>query len=140
MDKSKFKIFLLLIMAVSLLSLSVAPMALAVSGDLEDGIEDQLRPIRQVYDPQGAVSPDSLSEIIAKIIKTVLGFLGMIFLALIIYAGFRWMTAAGNDENISKAKKILSAALIGLVIILISYAITVYIFDVLFDATGIAPN
>ena len=136
----KIKKIPVLILVIIAFSLVVAPVALAFGNDLEDEIQIQLDPIRKVYDPRGAVSPDSLSEIIAKIIKTVLGFLGMIFLALIIYAGFRWMTAAGNDENISKAKKILSAALIGLVIILISYAITVYIFDVLFDATGIAPN
>ncbi|MAG44280.1 hypothetical protein CL633_00090 [bacterium] len=137
MRNIKLPIIVCLILVASLVSFSIAPTILAF-GELEQGIEDQLSPIRDVYDPQGSVSPDSLSEIIAKIIKAVLGFLGMIFLALIIYAGFRWMTAAGNEEHISKAKKILSAAFIGLVIVLISYGLTVYIFDVLFEATGIS--
>lgn len=73
-------------------------------------------------------------EIVANIIKILLGFLGTIAVVLIIYAGFLWMTAGGKPDNIKKAKDIMSAAIVGLVIILISYGITVFITNALSKA------
>ncbi len=68
-----------------------------------------------------------LIQTIGQIINFLLGFLGVIALVLILYAGFLWMTAAGNEENIAKAKKIIGAAVIGLVIILAAFAIANFI-------------
>lgn len=61
--------------------------------------------------------------IASRVINVVLGILGTIATVLIFYAGFLWMTAAGNDDDIGKAKSIMSAAVIGLVVILASYSI-----------------
>ena len=72
--------------------------------------------------------------IVASIIKVVLSFLGTIAVVLIIYAGFLWMTASGKPDNIKKAKDIMSAAVVGLVIILISYGITVFVTNALSNA------
>ena len=74
-------------------------------------------------------------RIIFNIVVIALGFLGLFFLISIIYAGFRWMTSGGNEENISKAKARLKNSIIGLVIIFISYAIVAYVADVLYKAT-----
>ncbi len=68
-----------------------------------------------------------LIETIGRIINFLLGFLGVLALILILYAGFLWMTAAGNEENVAKAKKIMGAAVIGLVIILAAFAIANFI-------------
>ena len=65
--------------------------------------------------------------LVANIIKIALEVLGTIFFVLTIYAGFLWMTAGGNEENIEKAKKVLTASVIGLVIILCAYSITYYV-------------
>ena len=65
--------------------------------------------------------------IVAKIIQIALGFLGIIAIALIIYAGFLWMTSNGNEDRIAQAKTILKNAAIGLVIILSSFAIASFI-------------
>lgn len=69
--------------------------------------------------------PEDPRVIVMRIVRVALSFLGTVFLCLIIYAGFLWMTAGGNEENIEKAKKLLSRAVIGLVIILSSYSITI---------------
>ena len=45
----------------------------------------------------------------ANIIRVALGFLGIVAVAIVLYGGFVWMTAAGNEERLSKAKKILSS-------------------------------
>lgn len=69
------------------------------------------------------------------IINWVLSVLGLISLILIIYAGFRWMAARGNEDEVTKAKDILKAAVIGLVIILGSYGLASYVFTKLASMT-----
>jgi hypothetical protein len=66
--------------------------------------------------------------ITARIIRTALGILGTIFLILVLYAGFLWMTAAGNEDSITKAKKLLYQGVVGLAIILSAYGITLLVF------------
>lgn len=73
--------------------------------------------------------------IVANIIRVVLGLLGVIFLVLVLYAGFRWMASAGNEDQIGKAKKTLAAAIIGLVIVLSAFLITAFVISQITDAT-----
>lgn len=61
------------------------------------------------------------------IIGTVLSFVGVLFLIMMIYAGIMWMTAQGNDQQVTKAKELLINSIIGLVIIFAAYAITAFI-------------
>lgn len=73
--------------------------------------------------------------VVGRIINVSLTLLGTIAVALIVYAGFLWMTAAGNDDQITKARGIIYAAVIGLVIILSAYAITNFIIGNIYKAT-----
>lgn len=73
--------------------------------------------------------------IAARIIRAALGLLGIVALALILYGGYTWMTAGGNEENIAKAKKILINATIGLIIILSAFAIVSFVINALIQAT-----
>ncbi|MFA4871485.1 MAG: hypothetical protein WC610_00260 [Patescibacteria group bacterium] len=68
-----------------------------------------------------------LKVIIARIIQIVLGFLGILTVILIMYAGFIWMTAGGDEKKIETAKKILRDAIIGLIIILAAFIIVSFI-------------
>lgn len=69
---------------------------------------------------------DDLKTKIAKIINIVLGFLGIIAVVMIVYSGFRWMMAGGNEDTVREAKGTLKNALIGLVIIFLAYGITAF--------------
>ncbi|MFA4941175.1 MAG: pilin [Patescibacteria group bacterium] len=71
----------------------------------------------------------SLGSIAAAIIEAFLGLLGIIFLVLIITAGFKWMNAAGNEEKIQEAKETIFRAIIGLIIVVSAYAITYFVFN-----------
>lgn len=73
---------------------------------------------------------------IAKIIRVVLGFLGIIALVLMLYAGFIIMTSAGDAQKVDTGKRILLNATIGLAIILASFAITQFVLNKLGEATG----
>jgi len=72
-------------------------------------------------------SETSLSQTVGQVIKTVLGFVGVVFLALTVYAGFLWMTASGNEEMVTKATGIIKMATIGLIIVVSSYTITFFV-------------
>lgn len=74
--------------------------------------------------------------IIAKIINVAMLFLGIIAVIIILGGGFKWMTAAGNDEKVSEAKKLMSAGIIGLVIVLASWGIASFILEQLVTATA----
>lgn len=70
------------------------------------------------------------------VIKWILGFLGVIGVILVVYAGFLWMTAAGNDDQISKAKGIITAAIIGLIIVILAFAIVQFVLGGVNTATN----
>jgi hypothetical protein len=76
----------------------------------------------------------------ANVVRVILGFLGVIAVLLILYAGWLWMSSGGNDDKISKAKKILSNAVIGLIIILASFALASFIINRFYAATTSAGN
>lgn len=73
---------------------------------------------------------------IGNVVRVVLGFLGIIAVCLVLYGGFLWMTAAGNEDQVASAKKVLINAGIGLVIIMSSFAITQFVLSNLQEATG----
>jgi len=75
-------------------------------------------------------------ETVAKVVNVILGFLGIIAVVLILIAGFLWMTAAGNEEKIATAKKLMSAGVIGLVIVLAAFGIARFVIRAMIDATG----
>ncbi len=78
--------------------------------------------------------------VVARIIRTVLGLLGIIALVIVLYGGFSYMTAGGDDEKVGSAKKILVNGGIGLLIILSSYAITSFVISRLVSATTGVDN
>jgi len=79
---------------------------------------------------QAGYDPDlSLGAVVATIIKGFLGLLGVIFIILIVIAGYNWMTAAGDEEKIKKATSTIRSAIIGLLIIIAAYSITYFVFQ-----------
>ena len=86
---------------------------------------------------QGAESAgQQLPILIGRIVRTLLGLLGIIFLVLMVYAGFLWMTARGESDPVDKAKDIIKQSIIGLVIIFLAYALTGFIVNAVIRATS----
>ncbi len=102
------------------------PTVQAANGWLDRANEGGLEEVAaNAYGETG--EPKPLVEIVASIIKIMLGFLGLIFIVLIIVSGFQWMTAGGNEEQVQKATARIRNAVIGLFIVLASYGLTVFI-------------
>ncbi|MFA6130858.1 MAG: IPT/TIG domain-containing protein [Patescibacteria group bacterium] len=81
------------------------------------------------------LSAEDPKVIIGRIIRTGLGVLGIIATLIVLYGGWRYMTAGGDADKVDKAKKILINGGIGLVIILASYAITSFVISSLLNAS-----
>lgn len=84
----------------------------------------------------GSLSSEDPRTLVGRIINIALGFLGVVAIGFISYAGFLWMTSNGEEEKVEKAKKILRNWSIGLAIILCSWAIATFIISKLGGATG----
>ncbi|MBP7133580.1 hypothetical protein KBA73_00010 [Patescibacteria group bacterium] len=89
-----------------------------------------------VAESAGIPSTD-LPTIIGRIIYVFLGVVGIVLLIMILYAGFLWMTAAGDAKQVQEAKDRIQRAIIGLLIIASAFAITRFIMSQLFGATGL---
>ena len=74
---------------------------------------------------------------ISYFISEVLNYVGVAFLIVCIIAGFMWMTAQGNEEKISKAKKLLAGAAVGAVLVLGAYAITKFLITTTQQSVGV---
>jgi hypothetical protein len=81
---------------------------------------------------EGAYNSDNrttgITPVIAATIATVLGFIGVLFLILTIYAGFLYMTAEGDDTKAKKGLDMIKGAIIGLIIVSSAYAISSFVF------------
>lgn len=83
----------------------------------------------------------SAPTMVGNLIQVLLSATGIIFLVLTVYAGVLYMTAAGDSNKVTKAKNILVTTLIGMIIIVGAYAITVYVVDALTEvASPAAPS
>lgn len=88
------------------------------------------------YEETSSLGPDVSFQLATyRIIKVALSFIGVIFIILIIYGGVLWMTAAGNDDQIKKARTVIIRSSIGLIIVLASLSITWFVFKSIIEAT-----
>lgn len=78
----------------------------------------------------------ALASLIGAIIKVILGIVGTVLLGLLIYGGYIWMMAGGNDSDVTKAKSIIQQAVIGLIIIVSAYIIADFVMSKLTTAVG----
>jgi hypothetical protein len=77
----------------------------------------------------GVDTGQDLPQIIGRIINVVLGFIGILLLVYILYAGFLWMTAGGNEDKVKEAKTMIKNAIIGLVIVIAAFAISNFVLN-----------
>jgi len=105
-----------------LLSLVIFSSSLPVRAD--DSLVNGQVSLKEIGITYGNATPVDIRTTVSRVIVVALGFLGVIFIVLAVYAGFLYMTAAGNEEKTTKALDMLRNAVIGLIIVLMAWAIT----------------
>jgi len=108
--------------------------ALAIGQGLEEDIRSETEKVGGAAFGEQGGEGELLTVRIGNIIKVVLGFVGVIVVIIVVYAGFMWMTAGGTEEKVKKAQQWMINAVIGLAITLSAYAITDFVIDRLIQA------
>ncbi len=83
----------------------------------------------------GLGQPKPLTQIVGQILNIALGFLGILLLAYLLYAGFLWMTSGGDSKKADAAATMIKNAIIGLIIIVAAFAISSFVLGSLVNAT-----
>jgi len=128
-----FKTYIILIVSLSIF------FSTFISVNATKDINDVLIGLDQTATEAKITTVDSTGQavtlfgITGKFIFLALGVLGSLFLILTIYGGLTWMTAAGNEDKISKARSTVIHAVIGLIIVLVAYLLTNFVIFQLSD-------
>ncbi|MCX6740627.1 MAG: IPT/TIG domain-containing protein [Candidatus Parcubacteria bacterium] len=133
MNKKKYLSKILLATLLIVGFLAAFNFILAQTADTEYGLTS--------FGAETTLPTRNLQVVAARIINALLGLLGLIAVVLIIYGGVLYMTAHGEQEKVQKAKKLLIAALIGLVIVIMAFSIANFVFSALgINAWGTEPS
>ena len=117
------------VMGAGLLLVTHVPNAHALMVDLGDNPEN-------VSEATGGAS--SARALARTIVNFFLFFLGLVATIMVIYGGVLYVTAAGNDDQVGKAKNVILYAIIGIVVILLSFALVNTV--ILGAGTGTEPS
>ncbi|HNX11059.1 MAG TPA: pilin [bacterium] len=130
--KQKRLNYLASLLSLAVLSLGIISAPLLSAGAATNNLLDSqigLNKVGEQYGSSGYDDEDSnLIIIIVRIINFSASILGLLFVTFLVISGYQWMTAAGNEEQIKSAKKRMMNAVIGLVIVLLAWSITQFVF------------
>lgn len=79
-------------------------------------------------------------QLIGRIIKAALGVVGSVALLMFIYGGFMWLTSAGSPDRITKGKNVIVWAVIGLVVIFLSYTMVNFVINKVLGGKSTSPS
>lgn len=128
LSKKILSILLPLFIIIVIFSLGATIYAQTTVGlDSQTGMGD----ISAVY---GSANQD-LRVVAAKIVRTCLGFLAVVFVGLLLFSGFQYMVSGGNEEKTKNAMSTIKNSIIGLVIVFTAWSIAQYIILLLTKAT-----
>lgn len=82
-----------------------------------------------LQDPLQLSADAPLEDLVARVIKSFLGIVGIIALILFLYGGILWLTSAGNSSKVEEGRNVFVWAVLGLVVIFSSYVIVTFVFD-----------
>jgi len=76
-----------------------------------------------------------------NVAQWILGIVGSLTLLMFIYGGFMLLISGGNSESVTKGKKIIMGAIIGLIIVFSSYLIIEFSLSALgLSFSGVVPG
>ncbi len=124
----KFKIILLSLCLATVLLLPTLTLA---ATDIKSMLNDAAGQEGAGFNVPAGQEDAYLAVVAGFIASIFLSLLGVVFISYTIYGGYLWMTAAGNEEKIKKAKDTIKSGVIGLIIVLGAAAIYMTVRNIL---------
>ncbi len=85
-------------------------------------VKDGLKGIAGEFQYQGELAQSqTIGDVIVAVINVLLGLLMAISVLMIIFGGFTYVTAAGAEDKAKKARRIITYAVTGMIIVILSY-------------------
>lgn len=88
---------------------------------------DKLDNVATKAGPYSPADDTTLLVLVQSMISVFLSVIGVLLLVYLLYAGYNWLTAQGEEEKVTKAKETIQRAIIGVIIIVAAYAISVFV-------------
>ncbi len=101
---------------------------------LNESMHGQMDAFGQQFGADVDKTPD-IRIVASRIIGVMLSIMGILILAYTMYGGYLYMTAAGNDERVTKARKIIFYGALGLGVMLMAYSITAFVYNIVQQGT-----
>ena len=95
-------------------------------------------PAKSVSKLPNPIGVTNFNDLFAKLIKYIIGFTGSVALAVFIYGGVMYLVSAGRQDYLAKAKKAVTQAIFGLIIVFSSYLIVKLIISI--SEIGVAAS
>jgi hypothetical protein len=114
---------------ISLTAITISILSPIIVWAQDKGIGAAFPNVEKVAEEGSFNNTVSINSMAGDIIQLALSILGVLFVVFMIHAGYLWLTAAGNEQRVDKAKKIIFESIIGLVIVIAAYAITYFIVE-----------
>ncbi|MDD5534606.1 MAG: Ig-like domain-containing protein [Patescibacteria group bacterium] len=130
LKKNIFLGFLCLLMVSGFLFFILSPV-MTKAQEMNNGLEN--------FRSAANYANTDLPTAMGRIMKIVLGVLGLAATVIVIMGGFKWMTSGGDENKISEAKKLMMAGIVGILIIVLAYAISSFIIGKLMSVTPPPP-
>jgi len=124
MNYKNIKNLLIPIMMLSVLFIGNICLAAFLQTDVNKKIDIQAS---QVGDIGGYEKSSNVYGLAQTVINAFLSLIGVILLAYLLYAGYKWMTAHGEEKKVDQAKETIQRAITGIIIIVAAYAISVFV-------------
>ena len=125
----------ILFMKKAILILVLGSLVLLPSLVYSQGFKSANTLFQKVGQGAGADTYSEVQNIVGIGLNAALSLVGLIFLILMVYAGYLWMTARGEEEQIKKAQKIITSSIIGLIITVGAYSITAFVVPQILERT-----
>lgn len=124
------KIFVTFAVIVFLSPMLVMAQGTDGTGSALDNITQNLTPVASVYNQPPLSGQDTTAWLIQRVgavVQVFLSLLGLVMVLLILYGGYLWLTARGNEQQVEDAQHTIRSAIIGALIIIASAAITGFV-------------
>lgn len=123
----KIQISALVILLTLLVGVNFVSAASLLKDEIKNKIGGNARSLGDQAGYAATANDDAALYLVQTVINVFLSVIGVLLLSYILFAGYNWLTAQGEEEKVTKAKDTIKRAIIGAIIIIAAYAISVFV-------------